>query len=45
MMIRSSVIASSDKLSSTSDQYPDDTPNVLPKLKRKIILKFLVIGF
>ena len=49
MMRRRSASASSDNLS-TSDQYPDDTddsvaPNVLPKPKRKIILKFLVIGF
>ena len=49
MMRQSSASASSDN-PSTSDQYPNDTddsvaPNVLPKPKRKIILKFLVIGF
>ena len=48
-MGRSSASASSDN-PSTSDQYPDDiddsvAPNVLPKPKIKIILKFLVIGF
>ena len=48
-MGRSSASANSDNLSK-SDQYPDDTDdsvasNVVPKPKRKKILKFLVIGF
>ena len=49
MMRRSSASASSDN-PSILDQYPNDTddsvaPNVLSNPKRKIVLKFLVIGF